>query len=513
MKFYEEAHVKHPLIESRAAVSSADLSSSSTQDASEEGDLKVSLSADEKSQSFDAADGSQELSKEEVKEIIENDLAVWKKKLNTVKEKVRDDLVTRIYEISDTAYLEKHVDVDTQIEALEQLVFVGFSNLKAEIVTLIKPLALDSSAEDKIATQDRLLTAVRNLGAEIRDKAKLFRRNAGFFIEDVYEEVSEATKEVLYALAGANNRGVDDLGMRWAKIDPISYKNWEEFRDLENLHIRARTEIFKTAQEHEQLAEITKWVADDWDAIITIIAENAADELKRIKDVGKRKIELADSSDNFDNVLTAVTTGEGSQKVHGDVEKAEPAAQDPKIKLEKGSAATPSTLGAAANVATNIPPTIDAIILDAISRVKTAAAKASEAIYGMELSQLEQYKHQIKYMGQEAVESVRIALYDTSKGAFKQKTETGASMASEAVERLTDVIDGAKQAAQSTGAKVGIADAEEEYRRQMVENAKRRINAAIEVAEESLKVAGTKAMDYAEYADEAFENAKIKSEL
>ena len=273
------------------------------------------------------AEPANKLTKEEAKEIIKNDLYTYSEIFSASSLKALTELKSQIDEISDKAMHSKQKAVAKDIADLEKLVEEGSRNLKAEIVTLASRLSSKSTLEEKTAAQEQLFAATRHLGTQIRDKAHLMRKDAEKNLAKVYDAVSEAADQQLEVLDGVNDLGMQELGMKWAWMDWVSYKDWAKYHELKKEMRESRTTIIKSAEDNEKLREITKWVEDEWEGKATDIAKEAAEQLKTIKKVGKKMIELADASEDFTDDQIPVAVKRASQQVLKSADKLKAAFQ------------------------------------------------------------------------------------------------------------------------------------------------------------------------------------------
>ena len=725
------------------------------------------ISSASASKASDEAAGSsaqpKRMTKTEAKEMIKNDLLSWSAKFKSSSTKTVADLRSQIDEISEKAYTDKQDSVETELASLQKLVDEGLANLRAEAIKLASRLKPESAREEKDAAVDKLLAAARLLGARIRDTAQSLRKDAEKHIAKLYVDVSEAADQHLDVLDSVNDLGMQELGMKWAWMDYVGYKDWAKYHDLKKEIKESRAIIIESAESNEKLLEVTQWVESAWEGRATEIAKKAAEALKQVKEIGKEKIELADASGDFADGHIPSIAKKATQQVLGGVSsqasekvcRTEPnavektgtalseaiesassvvsvAAQSAKaqvpggvhagfvvnaesivyegeensvggiqsrlseaskavsqavkdamghgttsetalleslqsrasclhasavsaassvlygtptpvveewasIATDKYSAAvaaassilygkptptrevlieqvkeaysraieqvrsggsekicgtpvpsdvpaladslvskvaesvasaadtaqeltaaryaelrslinellhdkdptfsesvmnrfssafygspTPllshaSSLAASATAAAvaSMPPAIDAMVSDAVNRVKAAAAEASIAIYGKEPTQVEKYQQQLRRLGKDAADSVSAAIFGTEKGTLERAAETAASIASQASENAASAASQVSLAASSAGVKFGIAEEEEAYKNQLVENASRRIWNAIAAAEETLRSIGEKVKEHAQQAEETFETVKghIKDEL
>ncbi|KAF8244349.1 hypothetical protein K440DRAFT_663512 [Wilcoxina mikolae CBS 423.85] len=368
----------------------------------------------------ESAAGSSEkvkkLSKEEEREMIEQDLIAWTAKFRASSDKTLADLKIQIDNVAEKAYNRKRKSVETDLTSLQRLVDDGFTNLKAEIVSLTKQLTPESSSDAKNAAEEKLFTAARHLGTEIRDKAQYIRKDAEKCLAKVYDDVSEAADQHLVVLDGINDMGMQELGMKWAWMDYVTYKDWAKYHDLKKQMKESRSTIIKSAESNEELVKITQWIQDEWEGKATDIAKAAAEELNRVKKVGKKKIELADTSDNFTDDHIPVAAKKAGQAILGGTEKLKivvegtikDTAEEAKLKIEEIVIRPSST------------PASESIISAASEAVQNVASQASEKIYGTEPNAAEKVATAVS----EAVDSAS-SIASTATDVVKAKVPGG----------------------------------------------------------------------------------------
>ncbi|KAA8911475.1 hypothetical protein FN846DRAFT_887788 [Sphaerosporella brunnea] len=337
----------------------------------------------------------QKITKEEAKEIIRNDLATWTAKFSSASVKTLSGLKSQIDEISDKAYKAKHDSVEKEIASLQKLIETGFEQLKAEIISLAKKLTPESTAQETAAVEEKLFAATRNLGTQIRDKAQFLRKDAEQFLARVYDDVSEAADKHLEILDGINDAGMQKLGMKWAWMDHVGYKDWAKFHELKNELKESRATIIKSAESNEKLQEITNWVDEDWEGKATDLAKHAAEELKRLKKIGKKKIDLADASDNFGDDHIPVAVKKAGQQVLKSADKIQAAVQSSEEEeatvKEKILEAVEDAKSKISEAVIGTPTLATEPVIPAVSEaLESVASQASEKVYGTEPNAAEQ---------------------------------------------------------------------------------------------------------------------------
>jgi hypothetical protein len=324
-----------------------------------------------------SADHSKNLSPEEVHKLVEEDLARYTQKFKDSAAKASNDLNARIDEISAKGKGKKASYAGKEIDALQKLVEKEFNKIKKVTLKIVSGLTPDSNAEEKQAALDSLLTTTKEAGLKIRDKAQEQRLESQKYLASIYDDVAAAADNHLEAFDSVRDLSMQELGMKWAWMDHVSYKDWRRYHALKDDFEGLKREIVATAQKNQKLIEVTRWVEGEWEGMATDIAKDAAEELKRLKRVSKRKIELADSSDDFSDSTLPVLVEKTGQQVLKKVEEVK-GAVIPEAK-EKGALEKAADKVSAAVGGTEKPAT-ERVAGAASEKMESAASAVSEKV-------------------------------------------------------------------------------------------------------------------------------------
>lgn len=267
--------------------------------------------------------GAKKLTPEEVAVIIDEDLAIWAGKFKDNQVQTIADLNAGINKISTEAKGKKASYVEKEIAALEKLVDVEFKNIKKTTIKIASGLGPGSGVEEKQAALESLFATTRDAGIKIRDKAQEQRLESQKYLASTYDDVAEAADSFLEAFDSMLDLSMQELGMKWAWMEHVSYKAWGRYHEMKDDFENLKRVIVTAAQRNQELIDITRWVESDWEGKATDIAKDAAEELQRLKRVSKKKIDLADSSDDFSDAILSVMAGKAEQQVLKKVEEVE----------------------------------------------------------------------------------------------------------------------------------------------------------------------------------------------
>ncbi|CUS11989.1 unnamed protein product [Tuber aestivum] len=357
----------------KATASAASLSSIISSVSAEAASAKASAS----SQAAEANEGktsdneAKRPTKEEIREIIKADLEKWKVKFGAATEKAATDLNLRIDEISAGAKNGQEMHVQEEIESLEELIEREFASLKVVVQELTRPAYSGKGKEHQQASEETFAAKSKESGIKIRDKAQSIRVESQQFLSNVYADIANAADDHLEVLDSVLDLAMQELGMKWAWMDHVTYKDWLKYHELKKDFDNLRRSVIAAAQKNRKLIEITHWTERNWEGKATVIAKEAADELKRLKTASKRKIRLSGPSDDISESVAPAAAYQATQAIMKEAEGAL-------------SAAEKSTGQASEEVIGNEPPTTLSVASVASEKAKSAAAVASEKVYDTE---------------------------------------------------------------------------------------------------------------------------------
>ncbi|RAL02305.1 uncharacterized protein BO80DRAFT_378624 [Aspergillus ibericus CBS 121593] len=231
---------------------------------------------------------------------VESDLRTWQQKFAVAADKGLEDLEERLQEVVDmfmTSGARTHGESLTT--ALEAVVDNELIALKHHINNLAESLPTEDAPREEEAAKDELLGNVKEAAVSIRDRAHALREWRGSFERELTYRVSRAVNSTLDVLDSVRDLGLQEVGMRWAWMDGITYKDWARYHALKAQFEDWKDEFLDFGLQHERLEE-ARAVADEILSYGMDIAEAAAKELARLRNVGNWKIAAREVSDNFD---------------------------------------------------------------------------------------------------------------------------------------------------------------------------------------------------------------------
>ncbi|PWY93256.1 hypothetical protein BO94DRAFT_532982 [Aspergillus sclerotioniger CBS 115572] len=231
---------------------------------------------------------------------IESDLRTWQQKFAVAAEKGLEDLEERLQEIVDMFMAsETRTQGESLTTALEAVVDNEMIALKHHINNLAESLPVEDAPQEEEAAKDELLGNVKEAAVSIRDRAHALREWRGSFERELTYRVSRAINSTLDVLDSVRDLGLQEVGMRWAWMDGVTYKDWARYHALKAQFEDWKDEFLDFGLQHVKLEE-ARAAADEILSHGMEIAEAAAKELGRLRNVGNWKITAREVSDNFD---------------------------------------------------------------------------------------------------------------------------------------------------------------------------------------------------------------------
>jgi hypothetical protein len=243
---------------------------------------------------------SPEEAAKQAREQIDSDLQKWQNKFALAADKGVEDLEERIEEIV-TGLIASSAKSHGQSlsTALQAVAEQKLSIVKQHINDLAQSLPEEDAPEEEKSAGEQLVSEIRNSAIAVRDRAHTLREWSISFDDELIRRVTAAINSTLDVLDNIRDLGLQEIGMRWAWMDGVTYKDWARYHTLKAQLEDWRNEIRKVGMNHKSVIQ-AKNVASEILSNGMEIAEDTAKELMRLKDVGTWKIAAREIGDNFD---------------------------------------------------------------------------------------------------------------------------------------------------------------------------------------------------------------------
>ncbi|KAL7930288.1 hypothetical protein V8C35DRAFT_313473 [Trichoderma chlorosporum] len=246
------------------------------------------------------------------REMVAQDLEMWQNKFAAQADEGAEDMEDRIDEIANRMVVDEIVAKGKPlVKKLEALVESETDLLKAKISSIVAQ-NVASPLDD---AQEQIIGAVRAAGIAIKTAAQGIRSWREEYDDDLQYMVLRAADVHFQILDETTNLALQQLGMKWAWTDGVTYKDWAKYHELKQTLTDWTEELKHLIVTHPTLLQAQDAAALVEDDGMTI-ASGAAKELARLKQVAQWKLVANDASDNFDSEA---------------MEKAAEAAQNPTV--------------------------------------------------------------------------------------------------------------------------------------------------------------------------------------
>ena len=376
-----------------------------------------------------------------VQEKVTNDLKAWQDKFAQAADKGSEDLLERVNEIISNQIDHRAYGVgESMVVQLEELSHSEISKVKSEMNQIVKGLSSNPDNDEEQNAETKIFHVVRTAGMAIRDKAIALRQWKQTYDVETHALVSTAAQNTLAVLDSIRDVGLGEIGMRWAWMDGVTYKDWAKYHSMKDTLTGWRQEVEAVAFDHKGLRRSID-ASTEIESKGMAAAEAAAKELNRLKEVGKWKIQAQDSSEDFASKVLPAKAAKVGQKVMEGVG----VASDHVVGSSSGgvesvtSAAVDSAAAAASSMSAAVAGTEPDLTEKASSTFREASSAASEKL----ASSIQPNAESIVSAAREKAEQIAS---EGSKAFVGTSTSLHESMTSEASERVYSAGDAASSA-------------------------------------------------------------------
>ncbi|KAG5963404.1 hypothetical protein E4U57_006266 [Claviceps arundinis] len=241
------------------------------------------------------------------REIVAHDLATWQIKYTSQAKEGAAAIEEEVDEISQ-ALMHQSAEITGKehLNALEETIVSQVINVKHEIQSIVEVGGGDA--------EEKAVSAIRAAGAAIKNKAQAVREWREDYDSKLQKAVLEATEAHLHILDETRNLALQNIGMKWAWTDGVTYKDWQKYHELKNSLGNWSEELKQLIVTHPTLMEAQE-LSDQIEDDGMVLAATAAQELARLKEVAHWKIQANDSTDNFETDAMQLAAAEVAQRL------------------------------------------------------------------------------------------------------------------------------------------------------------------------------------------------------
>ncbi|KAI1364768.1 hypothetical protein F5Y08DRAFT_202165 [Xylaria arbuscula] len=280
-------------------------------------------------------------SKQEIRDLaakaVAEDLQIWQDKFTKVAEEGAAEIEDSVDEIS-ADMIENHAKTvgRSLVSQLEATVHSELDGLKKAIIRI-----LENGSNDSKATDDKVAAAVRSAGLKIKENAQSIRDWRQNYERQTEIAVTKAAEEHFSIIERTRDLALQKIGMKWAWMDGVTYKDWQKYHQLRARFEEWTDELKRLITTHPGLVE-AQTAGTDVEGQGMAIAQEAASELGRLKQVAGWKATAEDYTDDFDSSRMQLAAEAAKKRIADAAESARLAAEEVAQKAKTGAEAAES---------------------------------------------------------------------------------------------------------------------------------------------------------------------------
>ncbi|KAF2660332.1 hypothetical protein K491DRAFT_711832 [Lophiostoma macrostomum CBS 122681] len=317
-----------------------------------------------KPQPTEAQPAEPQLTGAELREKLNQDLREWQTKFAVAADKGSEDLEQRVAEIT-----ERQIENGVKghgaalVVQLEETADATVAKFKRLIKQTVEALPEEATEADLESAYEKCVAKTRELGLSVKEKAQAIRTWKASYESETDHLVQAAVRSTVEVLERIHGLGLQEVGMRWAWTEGVTYKDWQNYHKLRNTLNEWQAEVEAVGSRHEGLKTAHEEARSLEDAAMAT-ASKMVNELVRLKEVSRWKIWAGDSSDDFSEKEVPARIYNAAKGVASDLQDAASSASSKVSEAAVGSE-TPATESATSA---------------AKDKVSEASSKASEIV-------------------------------------------------------------------------------------------------------------------------------------
>lgn len=365
------------------------------------------------------------------------DLKSWEHISAKAVEEGTEDLTERIKDITDRQVKSAESVGDALVIQLEQTAGATENSVKARILQIVKQVPEDADDEQIETANDDLTSAIRAAGQNVKQRAQAVREWRLTNQAETEDLVEKALQSTLETIDNIRELRLTEIGRKYASSS-LPHKEWAKYNDLKKATQAWRDDVKKAAYSHPGIAS-AKAAGEDVENRAMAVAEDAAKELSRLKNVGKWKIAANDDSEDFDTKHVPPPVRKAKEQI---VEKVAEASQA--VFGEEEQDAAESLSSQASEKASSLS---EKVVGSSTGSVESVVSKASEKIVGREQPVVESVTSKVAESAKSASSAASEAVVGTESGLSDSATDAASSISSAIVGTESGLSDSATDAA------------------------------------------------------------------
>jgi hypothetical protein len=395
--------------------------------------------------------------RDNARKTVATDLKTLQEKFAKAADEGSDELDERITEITDRLVQNQAQGVgEASLIQLEETIKSELKSLKSTILSIIK------KSTDTEASEKDLTAAVRKAGSAIKDKAQAIRAWRKNYDVETNSLVSQAATDTFEIIDHIRDLGLQEIGMRWAWMEGITHKDWSKYHAMKTKFDEWREDVEEVATAHPGLARARE-ASEDIENRAMAMAEDAVKELARLKETGRWKLSVGDTSDDFSTKYMPAAAAVAGQKILDKVSEAsEAVAGTSQGTVESVSSAARSSIMDAASSASSVAASqvenVQSVAAEAVESASSVASSISSSILGTPQGSVGSIVSVAKSSGSSLSDKASSSI-GTQQGNAESVISVAEASASSTADKASSSVIGTAQGSIDSMASVGSSSA------------------------------------------------------
>ncbi|KAK2604902.1 hypothetical protein N8I77_007794 [Diaporthe amygdali] len=245
------------------------------------------------------------------RETVAEDLKAWQEKYAKAADEGAAEIDDRIEEIA-KRMVDRQANTmgKSLVQQLKETVDTELATLKSGIQDIVSEVKSNSGSPE--AAQEKVTAAVRKAGLEIKEKSQDIRNWRANYEREIEISVTKFAEDHFKILDSIRDLALQKIGMKWAWMDGVTYKDWAKYHLLKERFDEWQSELKNLITSHPGLESAqNEGLAIEGEAME--LAQSAAKELASLKQVAGWKIIALDDSKEFDSEVTRLAAEEAEK--------------------------------------------------------------------------------------------------------------------------------------------------------------------------------------------------------
>jgi len=348
-----------------------------------------------------------------------------------------DDLVERIAEIAAHQTNSQAGGVGLALVVqLEEATESAYYNVKSRIQRVASDVPEDADDDRLELAYEDLFYSIRNAGQSVKHRAQAVREWRHTYQTETDDLVKKALQSTLETIESIRELRLTEIGRKFASSS-LPHKEWSKYNAIKKAEPVWRQQIEKAAVGQTSIKH-AKEAADDVEARAMAIAEDAAKELARLKEVGKWKIAARDDGDDFATKIIPPAAKRAQVQVAEQIAAASEAVFG-KEEAETSVESVTSVLAAKASDA--LSNASEAIVGTSVGSIESLSSKASSAVLGSQQPYIESVVSKASDAAQSAATAASEAIIGTPSGLSDSATDAASAVSAAILGSETPVLE------------------------------------------------------------------------